>query len=195
LHRAARLRRLVAATYQAVSGTGAPAVKELEQQARSWAAGEPLTSSVYPHPIAFNLLPCIGSVKDDSGETTEESKMRRETHKILGDATIRVTATCVRVPVFNGHSEALFAEFEQPISVEQARTLLAKAEGVKLVDDVKQAVYPMPIDASGKFETLVGRIRKDPSTENGLALFVAGDNIWKGAALNAIQIAEVLIRQ
>lgn len=193
LHRAAKLKRLVAATYQAVSGTGAPAVKELEQQAHDWAAGRPMVHAVYPHQILFNLLPCIGSVKDDSGETTEEAKMRRETHKILGDDSIRVVATCVRVPVFNGHSEALFAEFEQPLSPEQARALLAKAPGLKLVDDVKQGVYPMPMDASGKFETLVGRVRRDPSTENGLSLFVAGDNIWKGAALNAVQIAEALI--
>ncbi len=194
LHRAARLRRLVAATYQAVSGTGAPAVRELEQQARAWAAGQPITHEVYPHPIAFNLLPCIGSVKDDSGETTEEAKMRRETHKILGDDSIRVAATCVRVPVFNGHSEALFAEFERPLTVEAARELLAQAPGLRLVDDVRNGVYPMPIEASGVYETLVGRVRRDPSCENGLALFVAGDNIWKGAALNAVQIAEVLIR-
>jgi aspartate-semialdehyde dehydrogenase len=194
LHRAAGLRRLVASTYQAVSGTGAPAVRELEQQARAWAAGQTLTHEVYPHNILFNLLPCIGSVKDDSGETTEESKMRRETHKILGDESIRVVATCVRVPVFNGHSEALFAEFAKPITVAEARELLAKAPGVTLVDDVKKGIYPMPVDASGKYDTLVGRIRRDDSTVNGLALFVAGDNIWKGAALNAVQIAEVLIK-
>jgi len=194
LHRAAGLRRLVASTYQAVSGTGAPAVRELEQQARAWAAGQPLTHEVYPHNILFNLLPCIGSVKDDSGETTEESKMRRETHKILGDESIRVVATCVRVPVFNGHSEALFAEFAKPITVAEARELLAKAPGVTLVDDVKKGIYPMPVDASGKYDTLVGRIRRDDSTVNGLSLFVAGDNIWKGAALNAVQIAEVLIK-
>ena len=193
LHRAARLRRLVVATYQAVSGTGAPAVRELEAQARAWAAGQPLPREVYPHPIAFNVLPSIGSVKDDSGETTEEVKMRRETHKILGDPSIRVCATCVRVPVFNGHSEALFAEFERPIAPEEARALLAKAPGVRLADDVKRNVYPMPADCSGREEVLVGRIRRDPGAANGLALFVAGDNIWKGAALNAVQIAETLI--
>lgn len=195
LHRAARLRRLVAATYQAVSGTGAPAVRELEEQARAWAAGQPLPApQCYPHPIAFNVLAQIGSVKDDTGETTEEQKMRKETHKILGDPSIRVTSTCVRVPVFNGHSEALFAEFEKPLSPDEARALLAVAPGVKLVDDVRKSQYPMPIAVSGEYDVQVGRIRRDPSAENGLAMFVAGDNIWKGAALNAVQIAEVLIR-
>jgi aspartate-semialdehyde dehydrogenase len=193
LHRAAKLRRLVASTYQAVSGTGSAAVKELEAQARDWAAGKALQHEVYPHPIAFNLLPHIGSVKDDSGETTEESKMRRETHKILGDPTIQVISTCVRVPVFNGHSEALFAEFDKPISPDQARRILAKAPGVTVMDDIRNAVYPMPILADGRYEVLVGRIRKDDTVPNGLALFVAGDNIWKGAAQNAIQIAEALI--
>jgi aspartate-semialdehyde dehydrogenase len=193
LHRAAKMRRLVVSTYQAVSGTGSAAVKELENQSREWAAGKPLSREVYPHPIAFNLLPHIGSVKDDSGETTEESKMRRETHKILGDASIKVASTCVRVPVFNGHSEALFAEFEKPISPDRAREILSRAPGVQVMDDIKNAVYPMPILASGKYEVLVGRIRRDDTVPNGLALFVAGDNIWKGAAQNAIQIAEALI--
>lgn len=193
LHRIARIRRLVASTYQAVSGTGSAAIRELEAQVRSWVAGEAIKHEVYPHQIAFNLLPQIGSVKDDSGETTEEVKMRRETHKIFGDSAIRVSTTCVRVPVFNGHSESLNVEFEKPLSVEQAREALSKAEGVKLVDDLKKSVYPMPIDSSGKYEVLVGRIRKDVSVDNGLALFVAGDNIWKGAALNAIQIAEKMI--
>ena len=119
--------------------------------------------------------------------------MRRETHKILGDSNIQVVATCVRVPVFNGHSEALFVEFEKPITVEQARAILSRTPGVRLEDDVKNAVYPMPIHASGDFDVLVGRIRKDNSVPNGLVLWAAGDNIWKGAAQNAIQIAEKLI--
>jgi len=194
LHKAARIRRFVASTYQAVSGTGSGAIRELETQVRNWAAGQPLQHEVYPHPIAFNILPQIGSVKDDSGETTEETKMRKETHKILGDPAIRVTATCVRVPVVNGHSEALFVEFERPLSVQQARDILSKTPGVKVVDDVKSAIYPMPINASGNYDVLVGRIRKDDTVTNGLALFVAGDNIWKGAAQNAIQIAEKLIQ-
>jgi len=196
LHRAARLIRFRAATYQAVSGTGAPAIRELENQVRAWAAGQPLPKpEQYPHTIAFNVLPQIGSVKDESGETTEEAKMRRETHKILGDSSIRISATCVRVPVFNGHSEALFAEFEKPISPDEARAILSKAPGVVVEDDVRQALYPMPIRVSGREEVAVGRIRRDPSAEHGLALFVSGDNIWKGAALNAVQIAEALIRE
>jgi aspartate-semialdehyde dehydrogenase len=195
LHRAARLRRLIASTYQAVSGTGSAAVKELDAQARAWAAGQPLQREVYPHTIAFNLIPAVGSFKDDSGESTEEIKMRRETHKILGDDSIRVCTTCVRVPVFNGHSISINAEFERPLSPEEARGLLAKEPGVTVADDPKQAVYPMPVDASGRYEVLVGRIRRDPTVPNGLALWCAGDNIWKGAAQNAIQIAEEMIRR
>jgi aspartate-semialdehyde dehydrogenase len=194
LHRAARIRRLVASTYQAVSGTGSAAVRELEAQARAWAAGKPMAHEVYPHQIAFNVIPSVGSFRDESGETTEEIKMRRETHKILGDGAIRVSATCVRVPVFNGHSISLNVEFERPMTPEAARALLAKTPGVRLVDDPKSAVYPMPIQASGEYDTFVGRIRKDLSVDNGLALWCAGDNIWKGAAQNAIQIAEVLIK-
>jgi aspartate-semialdehyde dehydrogenase len=192
LHQAARIRRIVASTYQAVSGTGAPAVRELEAQARAWAAGQPLAREVYPHQIVFNVLPSVGSFKDDSGESTEEIKMRKETHKILGDSSIRVGNTCVRVPVINGHSIAMNIEFERPLAPAHARELLAKAPGVKVVDDPKGAVYPMPIDASGSYDVLVGRIRKDQSADNGLVLWCSGDNIWKGAAQNAIQIAEVL---
>ncbi len=195
LHKAAKVRRLVASTYQAVSGTGSAAVKELEAQARAWAAGQPLVHEVYPHQIVFNVLPSVGSFKDDSGESTEEIKMRKETHKILGDDTIRVATTCVRVPVLNGHSIAIHAEFEKPLSPETARTLLSKTAGVRVVDDPKHAVYPMPIDASGEYDVLVGRIRKDLSTDNGLILWCAGDNIWKGAAQNAIQIGEVIIER
>ena len=194
LHKAARIRRLIASTYQAVSGSGSAAVKELEAQARAWAAGQPLKAEVYPHPILFNVIPSVGSFKDDSGESTEEIKMRKETHKILGDAEIHVATTTVRVPVFNGHSIAANVEFEKPLSVEQARALLANAPGVKLVDDPKHAVYPMPIHASENYDVLVGRIRKDQSCDNGLVLWCAGDNIWKGAAQNAIQIAEEMVR-
>lgn len=195
LHKAARIKRIVASTYQAVSGTGAPAVRELEAQARAWAAGQPLPREVYPHQIAFNVLPSVGSFKDDSGESTEEIKMRKETHKILGDAGIRVGNTCVRVPVLNGHSIAINVEFEKPLSPEQARDILQHSPGVQVVDDPKHAVYPMPLQASGNYDVLVGRIRKDQSTDNGLVLWCSGDNIWKGAAQNAIQIAEALIAQ
>ena len=194
LHRAARLRRVIASTYQAVSGTGSAAVRELEAQAKTWAEGRPVEKgTVYPHPIAFNLIPCVGSFKDDSGESTEEIKMRRETHKILGDPTIRVATTCVRVPVFNGHSISLNIETERPLDPSAARDLIAKAPGVKLTDDPKAAVYPMPIHASGNYDVLVGRVRRDPTVENGLALWCSGDNIWKGAAQNAIQIAEAMV--
>ena len=193
LHKAAKIKRIVASTYQAVSGTGAAAVKELEAQVKAWAAGEPLPREVYPHQIAFNVLPSVGSFKDDSGESTEEIKMRKETHKILGDSSIRVGNTCVRVPVVNGHSIAMNIEFEKPLTPEQAREILKHTPGVRVVDDPKQAQYPMPLDASGNYEVLVGRIRKDQSSDNGLVLWCAGDNIWKGAAQNAIQIAETLI--
>ncbi|MEI6562808.1 MAG: aspartate-semialdehyde dehydrogenase [bacterium] len=192
IHKAARIKRLIASTYQAVSGTGSAAVTELETQTKAWVSHHPLSMSVYPHPIAFNLIPSVGSFKDDSGETTEEIKMRKETHKIL-DASIRVATTCVRVPVFNGHSIALNIELEKPLSPEEARTLLSNTPGVRVVDEPKKAAYPMPIDASGQYDVLVGRIRKDQSIENGLVLWCAGDNIWKGAAQNAIQIAEVMI--
>lgn len=195
LHKAARIKRIVASTYQAVSGTGAPAVKELEAQTKAWAAGQPLPREVYPHQIAFNVLPSVGSFKDDSGESTEEIKMRKETHKILGDSSIRVGNTCVRVPVLNGHSIAINVEFEKPLSPEQARNILKQSPGVQVVDDPKQAVYPMPLQASGNYDVLVGRIRKDQSADNGLVLWCSGDNIWKGAAQNAIQIAEALIAQ
>lgn len=193
IHRAVGIERFVACTYQAVSGTGASAVTELEAQARAWAEGKALEPSVYPYPIAFNVLPQIGSEKGEPGVTSEELKMKRETHKILGDASIRVSTTCVRVPVFNGHSEAIHLELRQPLSADEAREVLAQAEGVRVVDDLAATRFPIPIEASGKEEVLVGRIRQDTSVENGLALFVAGDNLWKGAALNAIQIAEKMI--
>ncbi len=194
IYKAAGLKRFIACTYQAVSGTGSAAVKELESQARAWAAGESCKPEVYPHPILFNVLPSVGSFKDDSGESTEEIKMRKETHKILGDPSIRVTTTTVRVPVFNGHSVAIHAELARDLTPEQARAVLASAPGVQVVDDPKHAVYPMPIQASGDVDVLVGRIRKDPSFDPGLALWCAGDNIWKGAAQNAIQIALRMIQ-
>ncbi len=193
IHKAVGIDRFVACTYQAVSGTGASAVTELENQTRAWASGNAPEKEVYPHPIAFNVLPHIGGDKLEPGVTSEELKMKRETHKILGDPSIRVSTTCVRVPVFNGHSEALHLELRNPLSADEARAVLAQAPGVRVVDDLSKAAFPMPIEASGKEEVLVGRIRQDTSVANGLALFVAGDNLWKGAALNAIQIAEKLI--
>lgn len=194
LHRVARIRRIVCCTYQAVSGTGAAAIRELEQQVRAWVEGRPMTREVYPCPIAFNVIAQIGSAREDEpGYTTEEVKLRRETHKILGDSSIRVSSTCVRVPVFNGHSMALHVEFEKAITVEEARATLQKAPGVQVVDDLSRSLFPTPLESSGKYDVLVGRIRNDPSVEHGLAMFVSGDNLWKGAAQNAIQIAEKMI--
>jgi len=196
LHRAAKLRRFIASTYQAVSGSGSAAVTELEEQVRAWVEGRSSAPNEYPHPIAFNVLAQIGGLKGENpGVTSEELKMQQESHKILGEDSIRIFATCVRVPVVNGHSESINAEFERAIGVEEAREVLSRAPGVRVVDDVEHAIYPMPIEASGEDDVLVGRIRRDTSAENALALFVAGDNLWKGAALNTIQIAEALIAQ
>ncbi len=194
LYRAARVRRFIASTYQAVSGTGRQALQELEGQVRAYAAGQPLPREVYPHQIAFNLIPKIGGVKPGSaGQTSEELKMLNESRKILGDKKLRVSATCVRVPVLNAHCEALNLEFDRPLEPEEAREILARAPGVVLADDLEHDDYPMPLRATGQDEVLVGRIRRDDSVKNGLALFVAGDNIRKGAATNAVQIAEKLI--
>jgi aspartate-semialdehyde dehydrogenase len=194
LHRVARIKRLVVSTYQSVSGTGRNAIVELENQVRDYAAGKPLTNEVYPHQIAFNVLPQIGGLKAETpGYTSEEAKMLFETRKILGDNEIRVSSTCVRVPVFYGHAESINIEFERPMSPEEAREILVGADGVTVVDNVAEASYPLPLDVAGTDNVQVGRIRPDDSTDNGLALFVSGDNIRKGAALNAIQIAEKLI--
>lgn len=194
LHRAAGLRRMVASTYQAVSGTGRNAIRELEQQLKDYVAGQALSMEAYPHQILMNVLPQIGGLKAElPGYTSEEAKMLFETRKILGNDQIRISTTCVRVPVFYGHAEALNLEFEQPLSVEDATRVLSEAKGIQVFDDTANAQYPMPLRVEGQDDCLVGRIRKDPSTENGLCLFVAGDNIRKGAALNAVQIAEALI--
>lgn len=194
LHREAGIKRIVCCTYQAVSGSGSAAIRELESQVRAWADSKPVVHEVYPAQIAFNVIAQIGSeAKDLPGYTSEEAKLGREARKILGDDSIQAVSTCVRVPVFNGHSEALHVEFHRPITPERAREILAEAEGVTVVDDLSQSVFPTPIACSGRYEVLVGRIRKDSTVENGLSLFVAGDNIWKGAAQNAIQIAEKMI--
>ncbi len=194
LHRAAGIRRIVAATYQSVSGTGRGAIDELEEQVKAYAAGRPPVNKEYPHPIAFNVLPQIGSLKDSMpGYTSEEAKLLFETRKILTAPDIRISATCCRVPVMYAHAEALNIELEKPLTAEQAREILAAAPGVVVVDDPSQALYPLPLKAAGTDDVQVGRIRPDNSTENGLALFVCGDNIRKGAALNAIQIAEKMI--
>jgi aspartate-semialdehyde dehydrogenase len=193
LHDVATIKRIVVSTYQAVSGTGSKAITELEQQVKGLLQGKPIDCKVYPHQIAFNCLPQIDAFCDN-GYTREEMKMVDETRKIL-DADIRVTATAVRVPVFYGHSESINIETARKITAEQARELLRDAPGCRLVDDVANRAYPMPIDAAGQDLTFVGRIREDLSLENGLNLWVVADNIRKGAATNAVQIAEILIEK
>ncbi len=186
------IKRLVISTYQAVSGTGAKAIDELKGQILAYAAGQPLEHKVYPHQIAFNCLPQIDSFLDN-GYTKEEMKMVNETRKIFEDDSIGITATTVRVPVFYGHSEAVNIETREKISATEVKKLLANAPGVQLVDEPTLSRYPMAIDCEGKFETLVGRIREDESIANGINMWVVSDNILKGAALNAVQIAEYFV--
>lgn len=194
LHRLFGVKRVFFSTYQSVSGTGADAIDELEAQTQAYAKGQPLTRSVYPYQIFQNLIPHIDSFGAD-GYTGEETKMREESRKIMGLPALKVSATCVRVPVVRAHSVAVNAEFEQPVDVAAARAAIAQFEGAELVDDVANKVYPTPLDFSRKVKCGVGRIRVDTTWDNGLALWVAGDNLWKGAALNSIQIAEAMIRE
>ena len=193
LHKEAKIKRIVVSTYQAVSGSGQKAIEELKSQVRAWCEGKPLEHSVYPHQIAFNCLPHI-DVFLENGYTKEEMKMVNETRKIMEAPDIKVSATTVRVPVFYGHSESVNIEFEKEIEPDKAREILSNADGVKVVDDPSNNVYPLAIDAEGQDLTFVGRIRKDTSVEHGLDLWIVADNIRKGAATNAVQIAEVLIR-
>jgi aspartate-semialdehyde dehydrogenase len=193
LHKAFGLKRFFAATYQAVSGTGAAAMRELELQSKAWAAGKSIEKSVYPHQIAFNLIPHVDSFLD-TGYTKEEMKMVNEGRKILELPALLASTTCVRVPVFRAHSIALNAEFEKPVNVAQAREAIAAFSGAELCDDPANKVYPMPLFYSGKEKCGVGRIRIDSALENGLSLWVSGDQLWKGAALNAVQIAEALVK-
>jgi aspartate-semialdehyde dehydrogenase len=196
LHRAAGLRRFCVSTYQSVSGTGRSAIRELNNQTRGYAEGKASTPEAYPHQIALNLLPKIGSLKPQlPGYTSEEAKMLFETRKILEDDSIKASATCVRVPVFYGHAEAINAEFDNPLSPEEARRVLSESPGVTVVDNPDEDEYPMPLNVADKDEVQVGRIRSDSVFNNGVALFVAGDNIRKGAALNAVQIAEEVARR
>ncbi len=192
IHDAAGIRRIVVSTYQAVSGSGASAIRELDRQVRQYAAGEEMEVAVYPWQIAFNCLPHIDLFLDN-GYTKEEMKMVNETRKIFGDPGIGVTATTVRVPVFYGHSEAVNVETRSKLSAAEARRLLASAPGVEVVDEPEAGKYPLAIHCQGRFGTFVGRIREDESIANGLNLWIVADNILKGAALNAVQIAEVLI--
>ena len=193
LHDFATIKRIVVSTYQAVSGTGAKAIDELRVQTGELLNGRPIKTEVYPHRIAFNCLPQIDSFCDN-GYTKEEMKMVNETAKIMG-AGIKTTATCVRVPVFYGHSESVNIETERKITVAKARELLEDAPGVELNDNPANADYPMAINAAGEDLVLVGRIREDDTVKNGLNLWVVADNIRKGAATNAVQIAEILIEK
>jgi len=193
LHDFGTIKRIVVSTYQAVSGTGKKAIDELRIQTGELLNGRPVKNEVYPHRIAFNCLPQIDSFCDN-GYTKEEMKMANETAKIM-ESEIKTTATCVRVPVFYGHSESVNIETVEKISAAKARELLKDAPGVELVDDPTGGSYPMAINAAGEDLTLVGRIREDDSIENGLNLWIVADNIRKGAATNAVQIAEILIEK
>lgn len=194
LHQVQRIKRIVVATYQSASGAGARAMTEAMVQAQDILNGKQPQAEVLPYPIAFNLFP-HNSPLNEQGYCEEEMKMINETRKIFGDPDIAITATCVRVPVLRAHSEAINLEFEQPFDVKQVRELIAAAPGVKLVEDWQSNYFPMPIDATGKDPVLVGRIRQDISCDRGLELWLCGDQIRKGAALNAIQIAELLLQK
>jgi len=195
LHKRAKIKRVVVATYQAVSGAGQKAVQELECQTRALVDGnKPPRPFVFPHQIAFNCIPQI-DVFLENAYTREEIKMVNETRKIMGEPEMVLTATCVRVPVYRGHSEAVNIEFEKELTAEDARDILSGTTGVVVVDDTNRLKYPMAIDAAGRAETFVGRIRRDDSVKYGLNLWVVSDNLLKGAALNAVQIAEEIVRR
>jgi aspartate-semialdehyde dehydrogenase len=194
LHQVQPIRRIVAATYQSASGAGAMAMEEVKLQSQAILNGEAPKAEILPYPLAFNLFPHNSPILDNS-YCEEEMKMVNETRKIFGDQDLRITATCVRVPVLRAHSEALNLEFDRPFDVSKARELIATAPGVELVENWQKNYFPMPIDASGKDAVLVGRIRQDISHENSLDLWLCGDQIRKGAALNAVQIAELLIEK
>ena len=193
LERHAKIERAVVSTYQAVSGSGAKALDELARQGEQERTGQPLEAAVYPKPIHGNVLPFVQAFTDD-GTTTEERKLVRESRRLLGRPDLRLTATCVRVPVRRAHSEAVNLVLERPVTPEQARAWIAAAPGVRLVDDPATLAFPTPRDADGQDDVLVGRVRRDPSHERGLDLWLTGDQVRKGAAQNAIEIAEELLR-
>jgi aspartate-semialdehyde dehydrogenase len=197
IHRAVGLERLVVSTYQAVSGTGQRAIEEMKEQSRAILAGEPVPEPrIYPHRIAFNVLPQVEVFKDGDDYTTEERKVMAETRKILGIGDeVAISATCARVPVVAGHSESVNVRTVEDLSPEDCRALLAEAPGAIVVDDPANGAYPMAIDAAGRDEVLVGRVRRDPDQERTLNLWIAGDNLRKGAATNAVQVAELLIER
>jgi len=193
LHQAYSVKRIFASSYQAVSGTGAKAIDELQRQVHQVVLNKPVTKEVYPHQIAFNVLPHVDSFLS-SGYTKEEMKMENEGRKIMHHPTFRASVTCVRVPVYRAHSIAVSAEFEQPVTVESARAVLLKAPGLDVVDNPEKKEYPLPLYAAERYNCQVGRLRKDCALDNGLCFWVAGDQLLKGAALNAVQIAEELIK-
>src|SRR5450631_876099 len=193
LHQAFGVKRIFASSYQAVSGTGAQAIEELKRQVGQVVTGKSLTKEVYPHQIAFNVIPQVDSFMP-SGYTKEEMKMENEGRKIMHHPAFRASVTCVRVPVYRSHSVAVSAEFEKPVTVEAARAVLKKAPGLDLVDEPENKKYPMPLFTSGKDNCEVGRLRLDCALDNGLAFWVSGDQLLKGAALNAVQIAEELLK-
>jgi aspartate-semialdehyde dehydrogenase len=191
LHRMFGVRRIFAASYQAVSGSGARAINELTQQIKDAGENRQPAPQVYPHPIAFNLLPHVDCFTE-TGYTKEEMKLQNESRKIMHLPEFRASVTCVRVPVYRAHSVAVSAEFERPVSLDLAREALAKAAGLELIDEPKKNRYPMPLTVAGKDDCQVGRVRVDCALENGLSFWVSGDQLLKGAALNAVQIAELL---
>jgi aspartate-semialdehyde dehydrogenase len=193
LHRAFSVKRIFASSYQAVSGTGAKAIEELRRQIEQLVNGHEATHEVYPHQIAFNVLPHVDSFLP-SGYTKEEMKMENEGRKIMHHPTFRASVTCVRVPVYRAHSVAVNAEFDKPVTVEAARKVLSKAPGLTVIDEPAKNAYPQPLNQAEQYDCAVGRLRRDCAFENGLAFWVSGDQLLKGAALNAVQIAEELLK-
>src|SRR5271169_1105518 len=193
LHKEFTVKRIFASSYQAVSGAGAKAIEELKRQVGEIVSGKPVTKEVYPHQIAFNVLPQVDSFLA-TGYTKEEMKMENEGRKIMHHPNFRASVTCVRVPVYRSHSIAVSAEFDKPVTVEAARAVLKKAPGLDLVDEPENKIYPMPLFTSEKDNCEVGRIRMDCALDNGLCFWVSGDQLLKGAALNAVQIAEELLK-
>jgi len=197
LHKAKGLKRLVAATYQAASGAGAPGLDELETQIREYVEGKPLTVKAFQHQLMYNLIPHIDRFDETNWYTLEELKMRNEARKMLHHPELMLSCTCVRVPIARAHSESLNLEFEEEITPAEAREILSGSEGVRVVDDPLNGGYPMPLDATAKYDVLAGRIRQDISRNDrkGLEMFVSGDQLLRGAALNAVEIAEHLVRR
>jgi aspartate-semialdehyde dehydrogenase len=194
LHQAAHIERIIVSTYQSASGAGAQAMAELDAQARAYAKGEALEKKIFPHQIAFNVFSHNTAIAEN-GYNEEENKVIEETRKIFHEPELPIVATCIRVPVLRAHSESIVIETKRQISPDEAREILSKAPGVKVVDSREKNHFPMPLEASGQYDVLVGRIRKDLSHANGLALFVSGDQLLKGAAWNAVQILECLVQR